>query len=796
MKWNTNTDNLVFTLVHDLTGPKMEGKYTKREVASLSAKVFDPIGLISPFTIRSKMMIQSLWTEGIGWDEPLSTYACVKWNQWFSEILELSKLQIPRRYSSFPLLDCQRLELHAFGDASELAYTAAVYLRALSNDRRISTCLVMSKTRVAPLKKLTLPRIELMTAVITARLCTYVKKQLDCAIDRTVCWTDNSATLHWIRGCASQWKPFVANRVIEIQSLLDPSVWHYCPGPQNPVDVPTRGVSAEQLMNSSVWWNGPPWLAMSEEHWPEDLRSAPETVEAELRSKSTINRVLQSKEKLIDYTRFSKYSRLINTVAWIKRFICNLRCQKKDRALELLTVPEIEEAEHWIIDQVQHECFHEDIINVLDGSVAGGSKLKNLTPFVCMTSGLLRVGGRIHKSTLPEEEKYPVILPSSHHVVKLLIHDVHCKELHAGVEHTLAVLRQRFWIIKGRSSVRQVVKNCLRCRHYNSKPYAQRMAPLPADRIVPAPPFTNVGLDFAGPLYLKDTKEKAYICLFTCAVTRAIHLELVTNMTTDRFLLALRRVVARRGMCKIIWSDNAKTFKAANKELDKCWRVLEADETAQALTEKRIQWKFINPKAPWWGGFYERLVKSVKTPLKKVFGKAMLDGEQLSTVLTEIEAQINSRPLTHISAEPDDLDVITPSLILIGRNLQPSGPVKATKLREQTSKALTKRFQYNQRLTNGFWQRWNSDYLKSLIPLKKWLDQSDTVEEGNIVLIMEDKVPRGKWNKARVKATHPGRDGLVRSVSLRLPNGKRTRRPIQRLHKMETLEADLAVELC
>lgn len=125
------------------------------------------------------------------------------------------------------------------------------------------------------------------------------------------------------------------------------------------------------------------------------------------------------------------------------------------------------------------------------------------------------------------------------------------------------------------------------------------MAPLPEDRIKPAPPFTNVGLDFAGPLYLKDSDEKVYICLFTCAVTRAVHLELVCDMTTERFLLALRRMIARRGMCSIIWSDNAKTFKAANKELQRCWRVLESDQTQSALSEKKIQWKFIVERAPW-----------------------------------------------------------------------------------------------------------------------------------------------------------------------------------------------------
>ena len=301
-------------------------------------------------------------------------------------------------------------------------------------------------------------------------------------------------------------------------------------------------------------------------------------------------------------------------------------------------------------------------------------------------------------------------------------------------------------------------------------------------------------MDFAGPLFLKDSGEKAYICLFTCAVTRAIHLELVSNMTAERFLLALRRMVARRGMCSIIWSDNAKTFKSANKHLQQCWRVLEADKTQVALSERKIQWKHIVERPPWWGGFYERLVKSVKTPLKKIFAKAMLDAEQLTTILAEIEAQLNSRPLTYLSADPGDYSVITPAQILTGRNLQ-AYPAKDTRVSEHTSRAITKRLQYHKKLVNGFWKRWHAEYLKSLIPLKKWFTVGREIHKGDLVLVSEENLARGQWQRARVEATHPGRDGLIRSVTLRLTSGSLTRRPVQRLHLFEACDADLASEL-
>ena len=254
-----------------------------------------------------------------------------------------------------------------------------------------------------------------------------------------------------------------------------------------------------------------------------------------------------------------------------------------------------------------------------------------------------------------------------------------------------------------------------------------------------------MGLDFAGHLYLEDSGEKVYICLFTCAVTSAVHLELVCDITTERFLLALRRMIARRGMYSIIWSDNAKTFKTANKELQQCWRVLESEQTQSALSEKKIQWKFIVEKVPWWGGFYEFLVKSVKTPLKKLFAKTMLDAEQLTTILAEIEAQLNSRPHTYLGADPDDYSVITPAQILIGRNLQPC-PTKDTRVSEQTSRALAKRFQYHQKLVNGFWK--HAEYLKSLKPLKKWYKIGREISKGDLVLVSEDRVARDQWSRA------------------------------------------------
>jgi hypothetical protein len=245
---------------------------------------------------------------------------------------------------------------------------------------------------------------------------------------------------------------------MEIQSLLDPSVWRYCPGPQNTADVPTRGMSSNELKESRLWWEGPAWLRNSEEEWPKDLRSASLSehayVEIERKHQASINSyVIQPQEIFIDFTRFSKYSKLLRTIAWIKRFIHNARVKQDERRQNVLTGLEILESERWLVNRIQIEQFSEEISLIRQSKALNDSKLRNWNPFLCQSTGLLRVGGRIHKAELPEEEKHPIILPSDHPAIELFAQDIHRREMHAGVEHTLSVVRQRFWLIKGRATI-------------------------------------------------------------------------------------------------------------------------------------------------------------------------------------------------------------------------------------------------------------------------------------------------------------------------------------------------------
>ena len=265
--------------------------------------------------------------------------------------------------------------------------------------------------------------------------------------------------------------------------------------------------------------------------------------------------------------------------------------------------------------------------------------------------GILRCRGRFTESDLDVDAKYPILLPKEGNLTELIIIHCHNKVHHSGVRATLAQVRSRFWIPKGRQRVKAILNKCTVCKKLEGKPYnAPKEADLPRFRVRETEPFAKTGVDFAGPLYVKKAAngtDKVYIALFSCCVSRALHLDLVKGMSATEFLRCLRRFSARRGTPALIFSDNAKTFKASARALEKLYNC----ETLQGyLGANRIEWKFNLERAPWWGGFLERMVQSVKRCLRKVLGNARLTFDELLTTLVEVEGTLNSRPLTYAYA--------------------------------------------------------------------------------------------------------------------------------------------------
>ena len=730
---------------------------TKQFVLSCIARQFDPLGLLTPFTIGAKCMLQELWRLGIPWNEVVTDDFGERFMQWLHGLHLLKTWRVPRSYLGSPWSAAVDLQLHAFGDASESAYGACVYLTAVLSDGSRVSSLVMARARVAPLKSVTLPRLELLASLMCARLLCHVKLELRLSDVPCHCWTDSMVTLAWIKGAPHLWKPFVGNRVAEIQSLTETSCWNHCPGEVNPADLVTRGITAEELMSSDVWLHGPSFLLdpnalqsmlqrgiLSEPLEgciPEARHPKPPdivlitTVTAELKQKDVVEETSGESTPLASYFhRWSSFTKVIRVVGWIRRFCHNVRQKASERLSGDLSYKEMCEAKKSVLHAQQMAVYAAEFHSVSTKQlVPEKSVLFKLSPFMDC-SGLLCVRGRLQFSSLSDEAKYPIIVPKCH-LGLLLVRHVHHVLKHAGVNAMLVHLRDRYWVIGARRFCKQVRRECISCKIQSATPGSEPMAPLPRLRVTQAPVFAVVGIDHAGPLYCCDTGgSKFYILLFTCAVVRAVHLELVTALSAEATLAAIRRFAARRGMPSHIMSDNAKGFIAAK------------DLVLELYGATGPEWHFIVPRAAWWGGFWEIQVKTIKSSLKRTIGTRRLSRVELETTLHEVEACINSRPLTFSGDDLESFATLTPSHFLVGR-ASSMQPVNVPAEVPSTVKAenLVMREECRTQALNEFWSCWSSEYLRNLPPCTGSSVSKGGIRVGAVVMIHVDNSPRLQW---------------------------------------------------
>ena len=425
-----------------------------------------------------------------------------------------------------------------------------------------------------------------------------------------------------------------------------------------------------------------------------------------------------------------------------------------------MTAEECHVAEIKVLRMIQNETFFHE----------GEKRLKTLHSFKD-EYGVIRLKTKIVLRKDSEEFRKPIILPSEHEVVKRLIYSIHVKNCHAGVQILLNLLRERYWILNGRKTVRKVVEKCIRCKRYSSKKLESIPGPLPEDRVKDANIFQIIGIDAAGPLILK-TAQKSWVIIFTCAVYRAVHLELVTSLSTEAFLMALRRFIARRGRCSVIYCDNGRNLVGAKNLL----KSLDWNKLIQYGSINEIEWKFNPPTAPWWGGWWERLIRIMKNLLKKVLGRAELTYEEMTSTLCDCEAVMNSRPLTYMS-ETEDLVPISPSSFLHDMK-----EWKVTDIDCIDQKSLNRRVKYRLKLKKQLQERFRSEYLGLLVEKSKSKNMYK-IAIGDIVLVGSDH-KRIDWPLGQVIELLPGKDGNVRLVRVKTAQSVLLR-PIQRLYPLE-----------
>ena len=446
----------------------------------------------------------------------------------------------------------------------------------------------------------------------------------------------------------------------------------------------------------------------------------------------------------------------------------------------ILNPAELDKAGKVWVKQAQMERFAKERKELKGGGeVSKQSHLKPLTPIVDEL-GVLRVGGRLKRPVLPYDAAHPMILPKKHHITQLVVADVHHRCRNAGVNHVLAQVRSRYWVIDGRQEVKNWDQECKSCERRRAKPAAQIMAPLPMSRLgMPMRAFAKCCVDYAGPFVTKITRKvsaKRYLCVFTCPATRAVHLEMAFSLSTADFLKAFSRMVATRGKPEEVISDNGTNFVGAERELRELIQSLDQTRIADDAANKGIKWSWNPPLGSHFGGVFESLIKVAKKTLKVIVGNAGLNDDELQTTIKEVEALMNSRPLSYEGTDPRDEPVLTPSHFLIGQ----LGGQLAPQETDELAFNPRNRWRLIQNLVKIFWKRWREEFLATLNTWKKWREKKDNLMVGDVVLVVDQNAPRGQWPLERVEEVFPGQDGRVRVVQVSTRGHKFTR-PITRL---------------
>lgn len=470
----------------------------------------------------------------------------------------------------------------------------------------------------------------------------------------------------------------------------------------------------------------------------------------------------------------NNYTKILRVLSYVFRFLENIK-GPENKKVGFVSIEEIAQAELYLIREVQKTDFNAEYNAVLEGKpVPNKSKLSFLHPFLDAHK-VLRVGGRLEHADLNFTQKHQIIIPGKGKLSCLIVTHYHKKYLHIGSQALLCNLRQKFWPLQGRNLVRKVTHDCLTCRKINPITVQQIMGSLPTERVNPTAPFNYVGTDYCGPFFVKykgqrkGTLNKVYLAIFICFITKAVHLELVSDLTTDAFIAALKRFISRRGKCAVIFSDNAKNFVGANAELQRLHNLLRRpdDRLANYLSDEGIIWKFIPPRAPNFGGLWEAGIKSVKYHLKRTVGDARPTFEELLTVVAQIESILNSRPITPLSSDVNDLEALTPGHFLIGRSMTAIVEPELLNVNENR----LDRWHRVTRWVQMIWHRWHNEYLNTLQQRSKWQFEKNNINVGALVLVKEDDLPINKYVLGRIIKLHPGSDGKVRVVEVRTAKG-------------------------
>uniref|UniRef100_A0A8D9F1P1 Integrase catalytic domain-containing protein n=1 Tax=Cacopsylla melanoneura TaxID=428564 RepID=A0A8D9F1P1_9HEMI len=781
MLWNAYSDMLYFKIL------EAEKPCTKRGILSAVLTIYDPLGLIGPIVLWVKLLIRQLCLLKVDWDDTPPEQIIQSWLLFKNQLCKLRELQFPRHIGIE--IDCI-FQLIGFCDASQNGYGAIVYSKVMLSNGDTKVTLVCAKSKVAPLAVQSIPRLELCSLLLLSKLMKVVLSNYSDKfnVSSYYCLTDSSVALCWAHGSPHTWTTFVGNRVAKIQeNVLVENVFHI-QGTENPADSLSRGQMPSEFVQNDSYFKGPSWLHQDMDRWPtksyEDYKGVQVPEGKPVVALVSVNNVDNLENNLLcTFVNISSLTKLLKTMVYVLRFTKKLPIRHE------ITSQDLNFAEFTIVKLVQ-KCHFKNIFDCIENEIPCPSSVKKLCPFID-SDGLIRVGGRLQNSNLSYSEKHPLLLPSKIHVVKLIVEDMHKSNCHTGPHLLLCLLRQKYWILGARSFVRKITQSCNTCFRNSPKCIYPQMGSLPESRVLESRPFFHTACDFLGPINITMQRKrgarpvKAYVCLFICLAVKAVHLEVVSNLSTEAFLNAFKRFLCRRGPIKSVLSDNGTNFVGAKNQLNEIYTVLESDDYrncfSSELLKHRIEWTFNPPSSPHFGGIYESNVKSFKTHFYKSVGSQLLTYEEFLTLTVQIESLLNSRPLCTLSSDPSDLSILTPNHFLTMTSLT---HIPAEIIGEVPTNRLT-RFELLDQMVQGFWRRWSTEYLSQLQVREKWNTPSCPVKIGLVVLIKQENLAPLHWPLGVITTLYPGKDGVVRVVLVKTSRGE-FKRPVCKLCPLPT----------
>lgn len=773
ISWNILTDTFTFQVQTD------NKPYTRRGVLSTVNSIFDPLGFLSPVTIQGRSLLRELSMDNKDWDEPLPENQRAEWTKWKCSLDCLQDLQIPRCYTSLSPSAADTRELCVFADASTKAIAAVAYLRVTDKDGYTEVGFVLGKAKLAPVKETTIPRLELCAAVLAVEIAEFAISSIDLPMNCVSFFSDSKVVLGYINNEQRRFYVYVSNRVQRIRQVTTPQQWKYVPSELNPADHGSRSVPASTLKDTS-WLTGPTFLSSKcpADH-QEQFDLIDPTADPEIRPQVSVL-VTDATQRHLGVKRFDRFSKWTTAVRTVARLIHIAQsftqanrgssCRGWHLCKKAMTTENLEKARKLLIRNMQQETYTSELNSIQkQKDIPKQSSLRKLRP-VMDDEGLLRVGGRISQSGLETSRTNPLIIPGQHHLATLLVHHHHEQVKHQGRHFTEGAVRDAgLWLVGGNKCIRSILFKCVTCRRLRGPVEHQLMSDLPAERLQIAPPFSYIGLDVFGPWEVSYRKtrggqasNKRWAVLFTCLCVRAVHIEVIETLSASSFINALRRLFSIRGPAVQIRSDRGTNFTGASKELN-----LEQDADIQRyLQEQQCEWIFNPPHASHMGGAWERLIGVSRRILDSMLLQqrfASLTHEVLVTLMAEVCAIINARPLLPVSTDPEDPLILTPSMLLTQKTGTPSSPPADFGKGE----ILRQHWKQVQHLAETFWHKWQKEYLNTLQPRNKWQNQRPNLREGDIVLMRDNAVKRNHWPMAMVIKTLPSKDSVVRTVEVR-----------------------------